>query len=110
VLTIKGTTTGITRPEFEYTIPHTDALELLDMCVKPLIHKTRYHVDVNGSLWEVDVFGGANAGLIIAEIELATEDTHFNRPDWLLGEVTGDVRYGNSSLVQAPYSSWGSDL
>ena len=107
VLTIKGLTTGITRPEFEYTIPHADALELLSLCVKPLIHKTRYRVDVDGSAWEVDVFGGANAGLIIAEIELATEDTHFSRPAWLLTEVTGDARYGNSSLVQYPYSGWG---
>ena len=110
VLTIKGRTESLTRPEFEYTIPLADAQELLDLCMKPLIHKTRYRIDVEGSLWEVDVFGGANAGLIVAEIELATEDAHFHRPEWLLKEVTGDARYGNSSLAQAPYTSWRSDL
>jgi adenylate cyclase len=106
-LTIKGHTTGITRPEFEYEIPVRDADEILDgLCLKPLIEKIRYEVRVSGFTWEVDEFLGENAGLVVAEIELEAENQEFPRPDWLGKEVSDDFRYHNASLVKYPYSKW----
>jgi adenylate cyclase len=107
-LTIKGITTGITRLEFEYEIPVEDANQILDeLCIKPLIEKTRYEVQVGGFKWEVDEFLGENSGLIMAEIELEDEDQGFTKPDWLGREVSGDFRYHNANLVKYPYSKWG---
>lgn len=106
-LTIKGITVDAQRAEYEYSIPPADAAEMLDaLCQPGLIEKTRYRVPHAGHTWEVDVFQGANAGLIIAEIELASADEAFELPDWIGEEVTGDPRYYNASLVQHPYSSW----
>ena len=105
-LTIKGITTSLTRPEYEYAIPHADALELLALCEHPAIEKVRHHVPVGDHLWEVDVFEGANAGLILAEVELSSEDEHFERPTWLGPVVSGDRRYSNSTLSLQPYSTW----
>ncbi|HUT42114.1 MAG TPA: CYTH domain-containing protein [Gammaproteobacteria bacterium] len=106
-LTIKGETVGITRVEYEYPIPTVDAGELLDhLCKRPLIEKTRYRVEVSGLVWEVDEFHGANAGLVIAEVELANEHQHIELPDWTGREVTGDPRYYNASLVDHPYCDW----
>jgi adenylate cyclase len=99
-LTVKGITRGMSRSEFEYPIPLADALEMLDeLCLKPLIAKTRYEVDVGDLTWEVDVFESPRPGLIVAEVELPSPDHEFERPDWIGAEVTGDVRYFNQSLA-----------
>ena len=106
-LTIKGSTTGITRPEFEYEIPLEEANEILDeLCQKPLIEKTRYNVYVGSFKWEIDEFLGENAGLVVAEIELEDEGQEFIKPDWLGDEVSDDFRYQNANLVKHPYSQW----
>jgi CYTH domain-containing protein len=106
-LTVKGLSTTITRLEYEYEIPMTEAQELLDsMCIKPIIEKTRYKVVHHGMIWEVDEFHGDNTGLVVAEIELESEDQEFPKPEWVGEEVTGDPRYLNVNLVVNPYSSW----
>ncbi len=106
-LTIKGKTEGISRLEFEYEIPLSDALEMLVLCDKPLIEKTRFLVaGPDGNTWELDVFEGDNQGLIVAEIELESEETTFALPDWAGEEVSHDQRYFNANLNKAPYSTW----
>lgn len=106
-LNIKSATLGIYRQEYEYPIPLVDAREMLDnLCEKPIIDKVRYHVSHAGHLWEIDVFEGENAGLVVAEIELDSEDEAFEQPDWLGEEVSDDVRYYNVSLVKHPYKDW----
>ena len=106
-LTIKGITTGATRAEYEYTIPIEDAQQMLDhLCERPLIEKVRHAVRVGQHNWEVDEFRGDNAGLLVAEIELAHEAETFERPEWLGEEVTHDARYFNSNLLARPYGSW----
>lgn len=106
-LSIKGANQGPVRSEFEYPIPLTDARQMLDeLCVRPFIEKTRHYVSHAGALWEVDVFGGENAGLIIAEIELASEDQEISLPPWVEEEVTHDPRYYNANLVATPYNRW----
>jgi adenylate cyclase len=106
-LTIKGKNTGATRGEWEYPIPLLDAGELLDtLCQRPLIEKYRHRIGYQGHTWEVDEFLGENAGLVVAEIELADESQAFDKPDWIGEEVTGDARYYNSSLIRTPYSLW----
>jgi CYTH domain-containing protein len=106
-LTLKGNTTGITRLEFEYEIPLEDANQILGkLCMKPLIEKIRYEVNVGGFKWEIDQFLGENAGLVVAEIELEDEYQDFPRPEWLGREVSDDFRYQNASLVKNPYSKW----
>jgi len=105
-LTVKGLSTGATRAEFEYEIPAADARELLGLCDGPLVRKLRRIVVHAGSTWEIDEFEGENAGLVVAEIELASEDASFEPPPWLGEEVTHDPRYFNSSLAALPYASW----
>lgn len=106
-INIKSATLGITRQEFEYPIPLEDAETLLtSLCEKPLIEKTRYHVRYAEHVWEIDVFEGENAGLVVAEIELDDEHEIFARPDWLGEEVSGDPRYYNVSLVKHPFRDW----
>ena len=105
-LTIKGRIEGLTRTELEYEIPVNDAETLLSMCQGRLIEKTRHVVFHAGKKWEIDVFEGPNAGLVVAEIELETEDEAFERPEWLGEEVSLDRRYANSHLSQSPYSEW----
>ena len=106
-MTIKGRSVGATRGEWEYEIPLADANELLDrLCEKPLVEKYRRRIDFAGHLWEVDEFIGVNQGLVVAEIELASEDEAFDKPDWIGAEVTGERRYFNSSLIRQPYCSW----
>lgn len=105
-LTIKGKNNGISRQEFEYPIPLADAKELLKLCPAPIIEKTRYILPLDNLKWEIDVFHGANDGLIIAEIELPTEDYSFNKPNWIEKEVSDDPRYYNSSLAKTPFSCW----
>ncbi len=105
-LTIKGIAIGASRMEFEYEIPLPDADELLEICEKPLIEKTRYKIQEGGFVWEVDVFFRENQGLIVAEVELESEDQEFPKPDWVREEVTGDPRYFNSNLIKNPYIKW----
>jgi adenylate cyclase len=106
-LNIKHTLDGIHRLEFEYEIPLSDARELLDhVALRPLIDKVRHHVRRGDHLWEIDEFFGDNAGLIVAEIELADVDEAFVRPAWLGEEVSEDVRYYNSNLSKLPYTQW----
>ena len=106
VLTVKGAAQGAARPEFEYEIPLADAKELLRLCEKPLIEKTRYRVESGGLVWEVDEFHGVNEGLVVAECELEAEDQAIARPDWVGEEVTDDPRYYNANLVARPYRDW----
>lgn len=106
-LTIKGPTQGVTRSEYEYTIPIEDAAAMLrELCEQPVIIKRRHVVVYEGKTWEVDVFGGDNDGLVIAELELASEDEAFAKPPWAREEVSADPRYYNSSLVKSPYKTW----
>ena len=105
-LTVKGVSVGATRAEFEYAIPVADAEQLLALCDGPVVRKTRRVVEHAGARWEIDEFEGDNAGLVVAEIELASEDARFEPPPWLGAEVTHDARYFNSSLATAPYSTW----
>ena len=106
-LTIKGRSEGATRAEWEYPIPLGEAGELLDrLCMTPLIEKYRRRIALAGHVWEVDEFLGANAGLVVAEIELASEEEAFEMPEWIGAEVTHDRRYFNSSLVKVPFSQW----
>jgi len=106
-LTIKSKGSGVRRGEWEYPIPLPEAQELLDtLCERPLVEKYRRRIEHAGFTWEVDEFLGENAGLVVAEIELPSEDTMFDRPDWIGQEVSGDKRYYNSSLIRFPYSQW----
>jgi len=108
-LTIKGITEGLTRDEFEYEIPLGDALALLQLCERPAIEKKRYIVPNGAHDWEVDVFEGVNEGLVVAEIELGSEDEAFEKPSWLGNEVSGDRKYSNSALSLHPFKNWSND-
>jgi adenylate cyclase len=106
-LSVKSMTLGVTRSEFEYPIPADDARYILqNLCLRPIIEKTRYYIEQDPHLWEIDVFGGENAGLIVAEIELNHADEEFTKPDWLGAEVSDDPRYYNVKLMEHPYSQW----
>jgi adenylate cyclase len=106
-LTIKGQSAGATRGEWEYPVPLDEAGELLDqLCQQPLLEKYRRRIAYRGHTWEVDEFLAANAGLVVAEIELGSEHEAFDKPDWIGAEVTGDSRYYNSNLIRLPYSMW----
>jgi CYTH domain-containing protein len=106
-LTVKGITVGATRSEYEYEIPAADAAEMLnDLCEKPIIEKNRYKIPLGGVTWEVDEFLGVNDGLIVAEVELQSENQSFPKPDWIGEEVTDDPRYFNANLIARPYKSW----
>ena len=106
-LTIKGATTGVARSEYEYEIPVDDALGMLEeMAQGPVIDKVRHLVAVGTHVWEVDVFAGANAPLVMAEVELASADEHFVLPAWAGAEVSDDPRYFNVNLAREPYSTW----
>lgn len=105
-LTIKGETQSISRPEFEYDIPVEDARELMALCLPGIISKTRYLVPLGAHCWEIDVFEGDNAGLVVAEIELQDEREDFEQPAWLGREVTDDARYYNASLTGNPFCNW----
>lgn len=106
-LTLKGPSEGISRAEYEYDIPLTDATELLDtLCQRPLIEKTRYRVPWQDVVWEIDEFAGENQGLIVAEVELTNAQQVLELPDWIGEEVSGDPRYFNSNLAKVPFSRW----
>jgi CYTH domain-containing protein len=105
-LNIKGATKGISRQEFEYRIPLDDALALLALSMDPPIEKTRYLINHEGHLWEVDEFHGANGGLLVAEIELENESNEFPLPPWVGDEVSDDPRYCNACLSRRPFRTW----
>ncbi len=105
-INIKSREAGARRIEFEYAIPVQDAHEMLTRLSGPRVTKTRHHVVVDGALFEIDEFAGANKGLIVVEIELEALDAPFPRPDWLGREITDDVRFYNSHLAEAPFSTW----
>jgi len=102
-LTLKSRGAQVRRREFEYEIPLADAALLLEMRTGAIIEKVRYELACGALTWEIDVFSGANAGLVIAEIELEHEDQAFARPAWLGEEITSDERYYNASLARRAY-------
>lgn len=106
-ITIKGKNIGTKRLEYEYEIPIKDATEIIDnLCQKPVIEKVRYSMYYKGKTWIIDEFKGCNDGLIVAEIELESEDDFFEKPDFIGEEVTYDIRYFNSNLIKNPYTKW----
>ena len=106
-VTIKGHTSDITRDEYEYEIPFSDANEMLaNLCENPPIEKIRYRIVFKGHTWEVDEYSGANRGLVTAEVELKDPREQVEMPDWIDREVSSDQRYYNSNLSQKPFSSW----
>lgn len=105
-LTIKGRAVGASRLEFEYAIPIDDAEILLGLSEGALVEKVRHHVEHGGRTWDVDVFGGRNDGLVLAEVELATADELVVLPSWVGPEVTGETRFYNASLARRPYREW----
>ena len=107
LLTIKGPTTGISRLEFEYAIPGSDARMMLDeLCAGRIVEKTRHREIHDGGVWEIDVFHGDNAGLVMAEIELPDAAATFSLPAWATSEVSDDFRYSNSNLATRPFRLW----
>ncbi|GGB15094.1 CYTH domain-containing protein [Agarivorans gilvus] len=107
-LTIKGQSSesGLSRYEWEKPISLSEAEQLLALCEPGAVDKVRYLVPVGQHMFEVDVFAGANQGLIVAEVELQSEQEAFTKPAWLGEEVTGQNRYYNSMLSQHPYTNW----
>lgn len=106
-LTVKGPARGIRRAEFEYEIPLGDAEEMMaSLRQGEIIEKTRYELSEGGLVWEIDVFAGANAPLIIAEVELDHEDIEVPKPPWVGEEVSGDPRFSNASLALNPFGTW----
>lgn len=107
-LTLKGSTEGISRSEYEYEIPVADAEAMLAGFARgPVVEKTRHIIDVDGHRWELDVFAGQNEGLVMAEIELASADEQFTVPAWAGQDVSDDSRYYNVNLARHPFQQWG---
>ncbi|MDB5024998.1 MAG: hypothetical protein JWP78_2753 [Mucilaginibacter sp.] len=106
-LNLKSKVSQVSRKEYEYEIPLADGIEILNAFTKNGTEKTRYRILFAGKTWEVDVFSGDNAGLIVAEIELNSETEAFEKPDWVTNEVTDDDRYSNASLSAHPFKDWG---
>ena len=106
-LTIKSNTRGLSRLEFEYQIPKEDAMDMFKhLCGPSIIEKTRHYIETPNPMWEGDEFQGKNKGLIVAEIELKSEDEQFDIPDWVGDEVSDDPRYYNMNLITNPYENW----
>ncbi len=106
-LNIKSATIGSHRHEYEYEIPISEGLEIMNtLCNTPLIEKTRHFVPFKQHLWEIDIFEGENEGLIIAEVELSKIGETFSLPSWAGDEVTDDLRYYNNNLCKLPYKKW----
>ena len=107
-ITVKGKSNeaGLSRYEWEEEIKSSDAEDLLKLCEPGKIDKTRFLVKSGGHVFEVDEFYGDNEGLVIAEVELASEEEDFRKPDWLGKEVSGEKRYFNSGLISHPYNEW----
>jgi len=107
-LTVKGKScdSGLSRFEWEKEISLVEAKALLQLCEKSVVSKTRFEISIGEHLFEVDEFSGPNEGLVIAEIELSSENEEFSKPDWLGREVTGEKKYYNSNLSKRPFGSW----
>ena len=105
-LNIKAAVIGAARAEYEYPIPPDDARKLLETLCVGTLEKVRHYVERDGLTWEIDEFLGANAGLVVAEIELDAVDQEFLHPEWLGRELTDDRRYYNHHLAIHPYSTW----
>lgn len=105
-ITIKGPTVGCSRKEFEYEIPIADAQDMMKLALYQPIVKIRYKQEIGGKIWEIDEFLDSNEGLIVAEIELNSEQESFIVPEWVDKEVTSDKRYTNASLSKHPYKAW----
>lgn len=106
-LNIKSATLGVTRKEYEISVPVEDAREMIEnLCEKPVIEKTRHYIPQGQHTWEVDEFVGDNEGLVVAEIELSDAEEEFEKPAWLGKEVSDDTRYYNVCLVKNPYKNW----
>lgn len=106
-ITVKGKNKLCSREEYEYNIPYGDAERMLDkLCIRPIIEKVRHFLVYEGCKWVVDEFQGVNEGLVIAEIELENEQQLFEKPKWLGDEITSEVKYFNSNLIENPYKSW----
>lgn len=105
-ITLKGKAEGLRRAEFEYAIPVSEADELMELCRGRVVEKVRHIVPQTPHVWEIDVFGGCNAGLVMAEIELKSEDEAVALPAWIGKEVSDDSRYLNACLAVHPYSRW----
>jgi adenylate cyclase len=106
-LTIKGPTAGIARSEFEYEVPVEDARAMLEQLAQgPVVDKVRHLVPVCSHVWEVDVFAGDNAPLVMAEVELAGPDEPFDLPEWAGRDVSDDPRYYNANLALTPFAAW----
>lgn len=109
-LTVKSLVSSKSRLEFEYEIPVADAAEMLaKICRKPIIEKNRYEIKFGAGIWVVDEFFGDNAGLVVAEIELKSENQEIELPEWVGAEVTDDPRYLNASLAVRPFKYWEKD-
>ena len=104
-MTIKTGTNSLSRSEFEYEIPMADATELLALCDSK-IEKTRYFIKYDNLLWEIDVFEAKNKGLIVAEVELLSEEQAINLPNWIKKEVTNNSKYLNVELIKHPFCKW----
>ncbi len=105
-LNIKETRIGVSREEYEYSLPAVEGRRLLRLCMRALVEKTRHYLDYAGKSWEIDEFEGANRGLVVAEIELTRPDEAFDPPPWLGAEVSTDPRYYNIHLARHPYRDW----
>ena len=106
-LTMKSDVNGITRLEYEYEIPNKDAKDLLELfCKKTTIEKNRYIIHYKSTLWEVDEFLGDNQGLVVAEVELESEQQSYDKPSWIGSEISTDKKYYNYNLAQCPYQTW----
>jgi adenylate cyclase len=106
VITIKGARSGLSRPEFEYSVPVADAEAMTELRQGSVLQKTRFRALHAGHTWEVDVYAGDNAGLVIAEIELESEGAGVELPPWIGREVTGEKRYYAARLAAEPFRSW----
>jgi len=98
-ITIKNRPVGITRSEFEYAIPIEDAQELLKMCIGKILIKRRYEIRFKGNTWEVDEFYGDHEGLVLAEIELVSEEQEYETPEWVGEDVSHSSKYSNMALA-----------
>ncbi len=105
-MTVKGKSVGTKRLEFEYEVPLADAQAMLVLCKKPIIDKVRYEVAINDNVWEIDEFDGENSGLVVAEVELESENQKVILPEWIGEEVSHESKYFNSALIKNPFSKW----
>lgn len=106
-LTLKGESNSISRLEYEYEIPLTDAREIIsNLCAGQSIEKMRYEYPVANHVWEIDIFAGENEGLIVAEVELSSENETVALPDWVTEEVTEQTKFYNMNLIKHPYKHW----